>query len=176
MSEEAADCIAVTANTYDPASPRAKFLIGCIKYGIAPRSNFLLRSKLSNELLLDHQGMGDRLGAFLAAGLDDLPSIQRLSIADNNLTDAGLKPLIDSIVLNPNITELDISQNKVDEEASESLGKYLGRSDCPLKVLIMRNADLDDGECEEMVSRLMNNRVLEVGTVCRNYAWLVMCD
>lgn len=156
------------SSTYNPASPRAKFLAGCLKHKIAPRSSIMLRSKVSTELLLDHQGMGDRLGILLASGLNDMPFVETLSLAENNLTDISLQPLIESIALSTSITDLDISDNVIGPEASNALGIYLGSPSCPLKKLHLCHADVDDSECCRMVTSLRLNKNLEELDLSRN--------
>ena len=160
--DHASDTLVSTATTYARQSPRAKFLAGCIAKGIAPLSSIMLRPAQSRVLDLEHEGMGDELAVLLAGGLNAMPSIQIINIADNNLTDRSLKPLLDAIVSNPNIIELDLSENKLDAEASEALGAYLEMPGCSLKCLRLKHADVDDSECHAMLQKLFNNRILEV--------------
>jgi hypothetical protein len=57
---------------------------------------------------------------------------------------------------------MDISQNVIDDKASDALANFIGNSECQLKCLRMSNADIDDGECANFVEVLMNNRHLKV--------------
>lgn len=164
----AADTVVSTSSSYRPSSPRAKFLAGCIKLGIIPRTKIMLRPEYSHVLDLEHQSMGDKMGKLLAAGLNAMPNITVINLADNNLTDDSLKPLLDAISVNPNIVELDLSENKLDEEASEALGAYLAHPNCRLRCLRMRHADVDDGECHAMVEKIMNNHSLLELDLSRN--------
>eukprot|EP01041_Mallomonas_annulata_P004471 gene4471-8905_t len=169
INEDIATCSLVSTSTsYLPASPRAKFLAGCVKLGIAPRSAILLRPDLSHVLNLEHQSMGDQMGMLLANGLNAMPNIQVLNLADNNLTDLSLKPLLDAVSNNPNIVEIDLSENKLDSEASESLGSYLAHPQCKIRCLRMKHADVDDSECHDMIENLMNNHSLEELDLSRN--------
>jgi len=54
-----------------------------------------------------------------------------------------------------------VSENKLDEEASEALGSYLESVHCHLRSLKMRHADVDDNECHRMAEKIMNNKSLE---------------
>ena len=162
-ASQAASSVVTSSSSYEPASPRARFLAGCLARGLAPRSAIVLRSKLTTELNLAHQGMGDEFAELLAYGLNSIPALEILNIADNNLTDSGLKPLIDSIAANPNIVELNVSGNVIGPLASSALAEYLGRPQCLLKSLILEAADVDDSECNRIVESLMGNRHLEVG-------------
>lgn len=149
-----------TVKSYGANSPRARYLAGCLENNIPPRCGMLLRGKETTSLWLDHLGMGDRLGMLLAKGLQDMPLITSINLTDNNLTDISLKPLIDAIAGNPSITELFLSQNKIDSEASEALANYLSSTDCTLTKLVMRKADIDDGECHHFVEVLKYNQTL----------------
>ena len=51
--------------------------------------------------------------------------IRRFSVAENNLTDASLSPLIDSMQLLGTLEELDISSNRAAVASARSLGKLL---------------------------------------------------
>ena len=161
-SSAAANSLMLSSTSYDPASPRARFLAGCLQQNLPPRSAIMLRPSATNELNLRHQGMGDDFAELLATGLNSMPSVEVLDISDNNLTDNGLKPLIDSITNNPNIRVLDVSGNVIGPLASSSLALYLGRTDCRLKCLRMCGADVDDSECHRVANALMKNRHLEV--------------
>jgi Ca2+-binding EF-hand superfamily protein len=149
-----------SVKSYNANSPRARYLAGCLQQDIAPRCGMLLRGKETTSLWLDHLGMGDKLGVLLATGLHDMPLITSVNLTDNNLTDVSLKPLIDAIAGNPSITELFLSQNKIDSDASESLASYLSSKDCTLTKLVMRKADIDDGECHNFVEVLKHNKTL----------------
>ena len=149
-----------STKSYSANSPRANFLAGCLEQDIAPRCGMILRGKETTSLWLDHLGMGDKLGVLLASGLQNMPLITSVNLTDNNLTDVSLKPLINAIAGNPSITELFLSQNKIDSDASEALASYLASTDCTLTKLVMRKADIDDGECHNFVEVLKHNRTL----------------
>ena len=83
--------------------------------------------------------------------------MKSINIADNNLTDAGLGPLLKAIVEIPTIEELDISYNDVDEIAAECIADYIKSPTCPLKRLVMRKADIDDLECAHFIGCLNTN-------------------
>lgn len=151
-----------TKRSFTPSSPRAKYIAGCIKNNVPPRSSLLLRDNITSCLMLEHQGIGDKMGELLSSGLEDMPFLTAVNIADNNLTDSSLKLLIETISQKPSITELNISRNKVGSETAQALGKYLKSSKCTLKKLSMRASNVDDGECHHFVDALGHNRCLEV--------------
>lgn len=65
--------------------------------------------------------------------------------ADNNLTDAGLGPVINAITNMKDLVDLDISYNTIGPVAALSLSTYLAEPTCPLQRLVLRRADVDDG-------------------------------
>jgi hypothetical protein len=99
--------------------------------------------------------MGDDRGIIFAQSLKELPFVQSLDLTDNNLTDVSLHPIIQSVASLSSLTYLNLSQNDVDGDCSKALSTYLAKSDCPLKCLIMQNADVDDDECHRFVTSLM---------------------
>jgi len=149
-------------STYEPQSPRAIFLVGCLRNNIPPRTAAVIRDKISNRMNLSHLGLGDTLGQLLARSLAGLPNLEVLILEDNNLGDVGLTDILNSIRSHNKITELDISSNKIDDGASAALGNLIKSPNCSLLKLRLSNADVDDGECSAFVSCLMQNTRLQV--------------
>ena len=56
----------------------------------------------------------------------------------------------------------------MDEEASEALANLLRTEDCPLKILNMARADVDDGECGELMEKLVENKSVRVLDLSHN--------
>lgn len=121
----------------------------------------MIRRRLSSRLSLTNQGIGDSMALILAASLDTLPFVMALDMADNNLTDESMKDLFEAIERNPNIVEIDFSTNDIDSGSAEGLAKYLSSSNCSLKKLYLKTADLDDSETAAFVDALMKNTSLE---------------
>jgi len=103
---------------------------------------------LTKELSLQHYAMGDKMGIVLAESISGLPYIQSVNIADNQLTDESLGPIIKAIMSVPNMLLLDVSENMIGPIFAELLAEYLSLSTCPLLKLSLRNADVDDFECK----------------------------
>lgn len=143
-----------------PTSPRSKYIFECIASHLNPRPGLLIRKKLTNELKLSHYGMGDQMAIKLSAVLADLPMVTVLNLADNHLTDVGLKPLLDQIVTMPNLVELNLSENTIGPLAAEALGKYLRRPALPLKRLLLCKSNVDDFEGEKFVQALVGNQTI----------------
>lgn len=148
--------------SFDPSSPRAKYLSGCLESGMPPRCSILLRDKESTSLWLDHQGMGDRLGMLFALGLSDIPHVTSLNLSDNNLTDVSLTRIIQVVAQTYNITDLNLSHNVIGTNAANALAEYLRDKKCTIRILSLKAANVDDGECHKFVEALGENRVLEV--------------
>ncbi len=151
--------------TYGPDSPRAKFLVGCIEKKVPPRNSMILRANVTSRLFLEHQGIGDDLAVLLAKALGSMPLVTGVNLADNNLTDAGLEPVISSIMRCPLIRELDISENIIGPGAASALAALLESPDCKLNKLTLRKANVDDGECNRFVEAMKGNKYIEVSTV-----------
>lgn len=68
-----------------------------------------------------YSGMGDDMAVMLAESLRDLPYVQSINLADNNLTDMGLAPILEAITTIPDMLELDLSQNTIGPMAAAAL-------------------------------------------------------
>lgn len=148
------------ADGYNPDSPRAIFLAGCVRQRIPPRSVAMLRKRLSPKLNLAHMSIGNEIAVLLSEALEKMPYLQILNISDNNLNDIGLSAIIHSAARHGALEELDISLNVIDDKAAEALATYIGNENCPLKCLRMSGAGIDDKECARFVEVLMRNRCL----------------
>jgi len=157
-----------TASHIRIASPRTKYISGCIKSHRNPRMSLILRRKVTSQLNLQHMGMGDGMGVLFAEALGDLPYVDTIDISDNNLTDASLNSIIKSIVCIPSVTSLNVSQNDVDSVSSTALAEYLRSPVCALRKLILRRADIDDCECGKFVTALTHNTTLELLDLSHN--------
>lgn len=149
-------------------SPRTAYLAACIDNKVAPLPKVILRKSLSTVVNLSHYRMGDVLGSALAGGISALPSIESINLRDNNLTDKALQPILQSIRSVRGVQQLDLSQNKIDEQASEALAAYLSDPTCSLMQLVMENADVDDAECCKFITYLESNNSLELLDLSNN--------
>lgn len=147
-------------SSHQPAiSPRTKYISGCIRDGLKPFPNLILRRNIVNNINLSHYLMGDKMGKVLAECLEDLPFVESIDLNDNNLTDESLKYLLSALVNIQSLHSLDLSRNKIDGDSSDALAEYVSRPDCPLKKLILQCADVDDEECDGFVQCLTTNEV-----------------
>jgi len=90
--------------------------------------------------------MGDTMAILFAQAIVNIPYIESINIADNNLTDKGLGPLLESVVHMSDLIDLDISYNTIGPVAATCLSMYLAKETCPLQRMVLRRADVDDGE------------------------------
>lgn len=144
-----------------PLSPRSKFIDGCMRVGLNPRASLVLRKTLSKQLNLKHQGMGDAMARVLAESITDLPYIESVCIADNNLTDEGMAPLFKAIAKMPNLVDIDVSQNEIGPETAAALYQFLMTPGCPLLRLTLQKADVDDFECQKFIEAIRDNPGLQ---------------
>ena len=119
-------------------SPRTKYIAACLKQNMNPRMSLILRKRVSSELNLQHQGMGDSLGLLFAESLRELPYVQSINISDNNLTDISIGPILRSIILMANITSLNISNNMIDSKSTRALADYLKSTNYSFWGIILR--------------------------------------
>jgi Ran GTPase-activating protein (RanGAP) involved in mRNA processing and transport len=129
----------------EPASPRSKYIDSCIRKRLNPRASLILRKNFTKRLCLQHHGIGDEMAILFAEAIVAIPYIEAINIADNNLTDAGLGPIINAIVNMKDLVDLDISYNTIGPVAAYSLANYLASEACPLRRMVLRRADVDDG-------------------------------
>ena len=148
-------------DTTQPVSPRSAYLDACLRSGTNPRASLIVRKNLSKTLHLQHHGMGDEMARIFAHSIRGVPYIHSINLADNNLTDAGLGPILQSLVKIPGLIDLNMSQNVIGPETAECLAGYLGDEKCPLERLVLTKADIDDFECERFLNAIKGNMTLK---------------
>jgi hypothetical protein len=141
-------------------SPRSNYIDSCLGDRVNPRAAHIVRRRLTSSLRLNHHGMGDQIAIHLAKSISDMPFLDSVDISDNALTDAGLKPMLISILKIPTLTELNLSQNEIGPESAEAIAAYIGKEACTLKRLVMQRADVDDFEGERFITALQQNTTL----------------
>lgn len=145
-------------------SPRSLFLYRYITTTPPPRPPPLALVVRDEEdfakerLDCENMMLKDKYVSLLSEVLPMLPRITSVNMRSNLLHDAGLVPLIRGVSQQPRIVSLDISQNKIDSEASASLFEYVSSKTCHLTALIMSSADMDDSELAEFIPALEVNR------------------
>lgn len=80
-----------------PASPRTRYITGCLQNTLIPRPNLLIRKELTSVLNLENQAIGDTMARILANALDGLPFVTEVNIAENNLTDIGMHAILKAL-------------------------------------------------------------------------------
>ena len=143
-----------------PLTPRTRFISACIREGLNPRASLVIRRHMSTHLKLSHFAIGDKVACILAASLVDLPEIESIDISYNMLTDISLEPFLHAISSIKGILELNLSSNIIGPRAAKAVSDFLSSSNCPLKTLILQNADVDDYECEQFITSIKSNSVL----------------
>ncbi|KAF1317896.1 Leucine-rich repeat-containing protein, partial [Globisporangium splendens] len=98
----------------------------------------------------------------------DLPPCIRLIVRNNRLHDQGLRAIIDVVIAKKDIFHIDLSENKVDGDASSSLAVYLGSATCALQSLKLSHADVDDTELAPFAKALHTNKPLQTLDLSNN--------
>jgi hypothetical protein len=150
------DCNGIQA----PESPRSRYIMGCLSKGLTPKASLIVRKMLSRTMDLQHKGIGDEMAAVLAASLRSMPCLESINLEDNNLSDDGMGPILQALAQVESLRDLNLSNNEIGGVAAEELGNYLVRPDCPLQVLTLHHADVDDFEGERFVNALASNTSL----------------
>lgn len=138
-------------DTNRPLSARTKFLMGCVRRGILPQPSLIIRKNLTTTLSIASFGIGNDMAILLAASIANLPLLEGLSVADNNLTDVGLVPIVKALINCANLQTFDLSRNKVDKDTAKALLEFISSPGCQLRHLRMSNANVDDTEAAKFV-------------------------
>lgn len=138
-------------------SPRTRFISECLRENINPRASMIIRKRFCETINLQHLGIGDKMAIIFSNCLRDLPYVSVVNINNNNLTDEGVTAILESIMSLPLLHSLNLSRNKMDDGASDSLARYVQSENCPLTTLIMQSSDIDDFEGERFVGQLLYN-------------------
>ncbi|CAM9358212.1 unnamed protein product, partial [Discosporangium mesarthrocarpum] len=146
-------------------TPRQQFLRGIIQQGLPPMPVMVMKSKNPRELNLGKELptlrlLGDKVGISLAVALPGIPQLESLNIRDNRLTDLSLVQIMASTIQMDRLTSLDVSCNKIDSSA-HALREYVASRTCSLKSLSLSKADIDDGECTELMEAISTNFSIE---------------
>ncbi len=157
-----------TQNSARPLSARTKFLKGCVDRGILPHPSLIIRKEITTMLNLSSLGMGNEVALLLAEALDNIPLLVGFSIADNNLTDIGLVPILNKLALCKNLRLFDLSNNKVDSLAAAALRGFLSSNYCNLVVLRMQNANVDDYEASLFMEAIAVSNTIKELDLCHN--------
>jgi hypothetical protein len=113
---------------------------------------------MNKEINISHMAIGNDVAKLLAQCLGDMPFIEKLNINNNNLTDEGVAAVLEACMPIKTLKYLNISRNKMDDDAADALADYVKQPDCPCESLIMQVSDVDDFEGERFVRCLMENR------------------
>ena len=101
-------------------------------------------------------GMGDTMAKVLAKSLPDLPFVHSLNLCDNNLTGAGLQPLIFSLAQVPTLTKLNLSQNVINRDSAIALASYVSKVSVVNELFIVHSCILYSFLCSPE-SKVLNN-------------------
>ncbi|KAF1317899.1 Leucine-rich repeat-containing protein, partial [Globisporangium splendens] len=147
---------------------RHKFSSLCLEKDLPPCIRLIVRNYFSPEINVSHMAIGDDLACVFAACLYDLPMVTGLNVRNNRLRDQGLRAIIDVVIAKKDMFHIDLSENKVDGDASSSLAVYLGSATCALQSLKLSHADVDDTELAPFAKALHTNKSLQTLDLSNN--------
>lgn len=140
-------------------SARVNFVENVIRSDTLPLP-LPIRSTHTVTLDFSSRGLGDNKMMHLTSILTQIPTLKALSVADNELTDLSLCPVIKGVHQHPGMTYLNLSKNRVNWHAAIELGKYLEDGKCKCKTLCLDQVDLDDIEASFILRALSFNTSL----------------
>lgn len=144
-----------------PSSARTRFLRGCLEHGVLPQPALIIRKELTTILNISAMGIGNEMCTLLARSLELLPVLEGLLIADNNLSDEGLVPIVKKLSFCKYIQRLDISSNKIESECLKELTHYFTSTSCQLIDLKLRSGNLDDYAVRNLISSFSVHSTLQ---------------
>jgi hypothetical protein len=128
-------------------SPRTRFLTRYVSLFDAPPLPIVIRlNSKSHELDLSDMQLGDNYILLLSEVLNELPRVTIVNVRNNHLTDKSIQPLIETLSNQTHITELDLSNNKIDNSSAMALEGMIRAKTCPLRCLKLGQADISDQE------------------------------
>ena len=137
----------------DLASPRSRFIAGCISEGITPLPEVVVRRDVVPVLNLAHRKLGDAVALHLAQAISGIPFLEELNLADNRLTDVSLPAIINGLPDCKHLRRINLSDNKIDTAAADALHTLLN-SPGQVDTLILQRSDVDDQETARWVDAI----------------------
>jgi Ran GTPase-activating protein (RanGAP) involved in mRNA processing and transport len=135
-----------------PSSARSKFLNECLSLQIEPPLSLLPIDILSSTTysVASIPVASDNVAEVLAHSLNGLSHLEYVNIERCNVTDIGLRYLLEAFMSNHSLKGLNISHNQFDEESSEMLIQLIEQS-AVLEELVLRGLKIGD----EMLYRIL---------------------
>lgn len=147
-------------------TPRSLYLREVERRNLPPLSLVLRKEDQSHGVFLANRGLGDVHMAPLVEIIDSLPNVSTVDLNDNRLTDVTLMPLMIKLVSMPSLTHLDLSYNKIDD-SSEVIMTYIKSPNCTLETLVLNGADVDDTEAGNLAEAISHNT--SISTLCLSH-------
>ena len=115
-------------------------------------------TNIETELNLAKMALGDEYILLLAETLTELPRLESLNLEGNCLTDRSMSVVVQVLEHISTITELTLSDNKIDSLTARSLSRLLLSPNSTIRTLRLSSADFDDSEVALFMQCFSKNR------------------
>ncbi|XP_072891976.1 uncharacterized protein [Hemitrygon akajei] len=134
------------------------FNVGLTDSGAEDLASALSSKPSVTELDLSYNKLGDSGVKQLSAALTISGcKIRKLKLIEVGLTASGAEDLATALITNPLLTELSLSDNKLEDSGVKLVSAALSISGCKIQKLWLHNVELTDSGAEDLVSILSTN-------------------
>jgi len=151
----------------DPRLVVQEYLKSVIEKGRIPMPALLKQTTL-RALDISNQGLGDDFVVALGDVLLRLPYLVTINMKNSRCTDTGVNAVVSRAGELTKLVQLDLSDNEIGNLSAVSLRNFLNSHKCTLRTLVISNADVDDDECNQLMSALQINKSLTELDLSRN--------
>ena len=151
----------------DPRLVVQEYLKAVIRKDRIPMPALLKQTSL-RALDISNQGLGDDFVVALGEVILRLPYLATVNMKNSRCTDVGVDAIVSRAGQLSRLVHLDLSDNEIGAKSAISLRNFLNSHKCTLRELVVSNADVDDDECNQLMSALQINKSLTELDLSRN--------
>ena len=149
-------------------SPMLKYLQKIDEKKLSPMPMGMIKRKGNiTDVEIGMYSMGDSYAEALSEGMNLLSPV-KLQLNDNRLTDQGISKILTNLSYN-NLIELNLSNNKINQDNLYQLDMILTSKSCILQVLKLEGLNLKDIGCKIVCRSLKKNRSLIELSLAKNH-------